>query len=442
MIRNIFIVSIFIILYEGFYLLPEKMVVLPGVFRVSDVFLLLLPLFFLFFFPSILRSCALYAEESRLVLAITALVLLGPLMAMFFFGQPYLTGLLFIRHNLEWLSFFMFALLLGNLKGVERALKTLTILIGIWVVILFMTKYFPTMGIINFRKGYYAAKGFMRFGDSRLFLPYGTVPVYLFCIMLARRIFPDDDENISRKLVEWTFVLLVFYAVVSTYTRILIIPLLVISLYALLTCKRPFLRYVGIFLIFITVSLQAMNMAAGWEGGVIEESKLGKIFLGSDKLAKESGRRFQSAVCIDNFLKSPLTGVGNLASGKLDYEKNFHMRTYKQFGFYSVGDIGYLKMAAENGLLGIVWIAWFYWYIYRRSGWLMKAPESKGVNSIASTVGRGSRYFLIYLLISGVTIPHFITTDGIPAIAFALAILAVTSNAMRQERAVADCAVA
>jgi hypothetical protein len=422
------------ILYEGFKLLPESMVVLPGVFRLSDVFIILLPLVLLVFFGRIVhlyRSCF---AESQMVMAMTAMVFIGPLMALIYFDQPYLVGLSFIRHNLEWLVFFPFALLLGDLEGVEKFIKVFTVFIGAWVLLLILTKYVPTLGIIDLRHGYYAKGGFVRFGDFRLFLPYGSVPIYLFCIALARQL---HGRVTGEKIWNWIslgFVLLVFYAIVATFTRSLVVALLVVSLYAISTCRQRLLRYFGFGLALLLVAIQGIGMAAGTGGfSFIEESNLGKMALMSDKLQKESGRSLQSKMCVDNFLKSPVAGVGNLVSGKLDYEKNMLMRTFRKYGFFSAGDIGYLKIAAENGLFGICWIVWFYWHLYRRSKEIIVRAKRSEESRTAETIGWGTIYFMLYLLVSGFTIPHFISADGIPIVALALAILAVTRRSISNQ---------
>ena len=73
-------------------------------------------------------------------------------MAWLFFDQPYLTGLLLMRHNLCYLTFFMFVLLLRPRDKLDNFLILLTFLFGVYIVILLVTKYFPTLGLIQFSR--------------------------------------------------------------------------------------------------------------------------------------------------------------------------------------------------------------------------------------------------------------------------------------------------
>lgn len=431
MIRNIFIVSIFFVLYEGFYLLPEKLVVVPGVFRLSDAFFLILPIFGLLFFQRILHS--LFKEEAILVLSICALMFVAVLMAWLFFGQSFETGILVFRHHLNWLSFFLFVVLLKDLDGVEKLLKLLTALVGIYVVLLLLTKYCPWLGIIQFSDKYYSKNvGGLRFGDHRLFFPYADIPIFFCCLTLARVLFPAQDDSRLLQLLRIGFILLVVYAILSTYTRILVVSMLAVTIYALFTSRRPILSLVAIGLIVGMVSIQSLSMAAGWGGvSLVEESKLGKMVMRTSNLENEAGRRAQFYMYVEHFLKSPLTGVGTLSSGKYDFAKNLPLRTFKQFGFFNAVDLGYMKMAAEYGLVGLAWIYWYYRYLYKRSRELLSWSAAGRGSPLAEAIARGHLYFLIYLLISGLTLPHFVTSNGITILALSLAILAVTHQAIK-----------
>jgi hypothetical protein len=137
---------------------------------------------------------------------------------------------------------------------------------------------------------------------------------------------------------------------------------------------------------------------------------------------------FQVSMYMNNFVKSPLTGVGNISSGTTDDEG---IRTYRKYGLVNTSDIGYLKVAAESGMVGIAWVAWFYSYLYRRSKQTLKKALALGGEPMAETVAHGLRYFLIYLAISGLTLPHFVLGRRIPAIVLALAIMAVTRESLR-----------
>ena len=418
------------IVYEGFLILPEKMVVHPGVFRMSDSILLIIPLFFFFFSKSVIGSFNRFREESFLILSACALVFLSPLMAWCFFDQPYLTGLLLMRHNLCYLIFFMFVLLLRSRDQLDNFLRLLTFLLGVYIVILLVTKYFPTLGLVRFREGYYGQEGrLMRFGENRLYFPYANVAVLLYCFTLAGILHPPRKMSILRKTSALVFILIFLFAILSTFIRMLFVSLLFTTVFALFTSNRRMLRNMAIALTIVIICLEGLAVAVSQRGiPFIEESKLGKIILQSGKLPPDTGRMFQVSMYMNNFIKSPLTGVGTIKSG---ITHNEIIRTYRKYGFFNATDIGYLKMAAESGLIGIAWVAWFYSYLYRRGKETMKRAIALGDEPMAEAVARGLRYFLIYLAISGLTFPHFVYFSFIPAIVLALAIMAVTRESLR-----------
>jgi hypothetical protein len=424
------------VLYEGFYFLPEKLVVpFPGMFRLSDAFFIMLPLLFIFFAKNMRRAVLRFREESLLVLGICGLMFLSPLMAEQFFGQPYMNGLLFVRHNLGWFAFFPFAVMLRDLDGVERTIRLLTILVGIYVVILLLTKYFPDMGLIHYDKRAYTKTGsLIRFGEYRLFFPYGDIPILFYCIALARFLHPPEGgTSFRRNVLEMMFILLVAYAILSTYTRALVFSTLIATAFGLFTSRRRVLKYVAVFVVFVVVCLQAMIMASDWKLPFAEDTKLGKMILQSSALPQETGRELQVSMYLTHFLKSPLTGVGNLVTRKNTEWEIGDLTTYRRYGFYNATDIGYLKIAAENGLLGIAWVIWFLSYIYRSSRQTLARAVARGNAFTAEVVARGHLYFLIYLLVSGLTLAHFVLPSGLNILALSLAIMAVTRASLNEQ---------
>ncbi|OGC94623.1 MAG: hypothetical protein A2W25_09365 [candidate division Zixibacteria bacterium RBG_16_53_22] len=437
MIRRLFIILLLFVLYEGFYFLPKKLVeIFPGAFRLADALFIILPLFSIFFARNMFRAVSRFREESLLVLGICGLMFLSPLMAEQFFGQSYTKGLLFVRHNLGWLAFFPFAIMLRDLDGVERTIRVLTILAGIYVVILLLTKYFPDMGLIHYDKRAYSITGsLIRFGEYRLFFPYGSVPILFYCITMARFLHPPQGGgSLLRRAFDLAFILVVAYAILSTFTRALIFSVLIATAFGLFSSRRRFLKYVAVFVVFMVVSMQAMVMASS-EGGVpfIEDTKLWKMILKTSTLPREADREEQISMYLTHFPKSPLTGVGNLVTRKDTEWEIGKLTTYRKYGFYNATDIGYLKIAAENGLLGIAWVIWFLSYFYRRSRQTLSRAVKRGDGSTAEFVARGHLYFLIYLSISGLTLPHFVYEDGVIILALSLAIMAVTRTSSNEQ---------
>jgi hypothetical protein len=413
-------------MHEAFYLLPENLLVIPGVFRISDAFFVILP----FFVFTLFRTFSRYRVESLLVLSFCAMTLLNCLMGHIFFGQTYVEGLLHLRRNFFWLSFFMFIPLIRNLDQVEKLLNLLTLLFGIYTVVLLLTQYFPDMGLIHFTERYYSRSGStIRFGEYRLFFPYVNIPIMLYCIALAELIHGKMREDISRKTFLLLFAFLIMFAVLSTYTRAVIYSLLIATAFAFFTSNRRKVKGVAIAMLILLGSIQVLSIATSGGGlSFLEESKLGKIVLKSGKLETESGRLFQAKMYWNQFMKSPIVGVGDIAITKylrLPVDEGIH-RTYRQYGFFSGSDLGYLKILGEYGILGIAWLIWFFSYYFRRRKETLKKAQLLGNIPYVEVICYGFTYFIIYIMISAITLPQWVHPNWITILPLSLAIIAFT----------------
>ena len=281
------------ILYEGFNLLAEEYVVIPGVFRMIDSIFIILPIFAIFFSRQILGAFRRFGENSRLTLAACALVLIGPLMAQFVFGQPYMTGIMLMRHNLCYLCFFIFIVLFRPDEQMEKTIRFITFIMCIYVVLLILTQRYHQLGLIHFREGYYGGGGFERFGHSRLYFPDGSLFILFYCISLARLLHLRKGEKLLKRYPDIGLVLLVMYALLASYTRILVFSVLLVTAIALISAKSGAVRNVAIIITFLIVAIQSLAMSTGGSIPFIENSKLGQMVLQSNNLAKESGRNMQ-----------------------------------------------------------------------------------------------------------------------------------------------------
>jgi hypothetical protein len=181
-------------------------------------------------------------------------------------------------------------------------------------------------------------------------------------------------------------------------------------------------------------------MAAGTGGiGLLEQSNLGKLASKAGEMQEERGRKLQLQMYRDNFLRSPLSGVGNLPNDKTrknELDVAPLMRNYRKYGFFNINDTGYPKTAAEYGLLGVFWLIWYFRTAFLRSRNIISRSKSTDIPPAAKVIGYGTLYFSIYLLISGVTLPHFILPDGTIIVALALAVLAIAYKSLEQQNPV------
>jgi hypothetical protein len=426
---NSFIVLMLFLYHEGFYFLPENWTIVPGVFRMSDAFFAIIP----FFALSACRTFTRYREESWLVISFCALMLVSCLMGQLFFPQTISDGFLNLRRNFFWLSFFAYVPLIRDLDRAEKLLKALTILVGCYMVVLLVTRSIPTLGLIHFPKNVYSAfGGLKRFGEFRFFFPYGNIPIMLYCIALARMTHGEIEEGVFTRTFRLIFLAIVFYAAMSSYTRAVVFPLLAVTVYALFTSSRNALRAAAVILPILLVCCQIMITQLGESSSFMQDNKLGKMITKSGTLESEKGRMFQASMYLTQFARSPLTGVGTFAIGKYANREGGELMSYKEFGFFGASDLGYLKILGENGLLGVAWVIWWFNYFFRQGRRAIAGAHETGNPPKAAIVGRGLLFFAAYLLISGVTLGHWVHPNLITILPLALALMAIARKSVTE----------
>ena len=419
MLANSFIVLLLFLYHEGFYLLPERLTIIPGVFRMSDAIFLIIP----FFFLSIPKTFSQYKEESLLVLSFCILMLISCLMGHLFFPQTYFQGMLSVRRNFFWLSFFVYIPLIKNLGRAEKLIDLLTFLCGIYLILLLLTKYFPNLGIIHFTDKFYQIKGGLkRFGEFRLFFPYGNISVMLYFIAISQTFQKSLHESIRTKIFRLLFILLALYVFFSSLTRTVIFPVLFVTAYVTFRSNKRILKVVAISTIILLLSFQGLTMALNdSDETFLKKTLLGKMIFQFSELEPENGRKFQALVYFRQFMRSPLTGVGNFAVFdrrlKASIREKYYYRKYK---FFSASDLGYMKILGENGLLGIAWVFWWFSYFYRR------CRQAVDEFPVAGIISRGLLFFTLYQLISGVTFGHWVHPNFITILPLSLALMAIT----------------
>ncbi|MFZ2224233.1 MAG: O-antigen ligase family protein [Candidatus Deferrimicrobium sp.] len=414
------------LMYEGFYILPDDFVVpVPGLFRISDALAVIVLLSFTAWLSKTVRILRERVEASLLVLTSCLLFFVTAVMAEATFGQPILTGWLYLRHSYNYLLFFMFSALLETEEEIRLFLWLAAGLVALLAGLALLQKYFPTLPIFNFRSvrvNQYFDKRNIRFGEYRLFFPAIEFAFLLYFLMLADVIRLGKVRWLAPKL---GFLCLVFYVVVSSFTRAYVLTMIVVTLIAFIAGRRRSLKIAGAVLLVLGISAQLLSHAVTREGiELFERSSLGKIAVYSMNTKEGSiqGRVSQNRMYVANFLKSPLLGVGTL-----QYNSDI-AATYRKFGFYNNNDLGYTKVLAEYGIVGILWVCWFYSYVFRRARAVIKGSRSQDGESFPAVIGGGVLFFFLFVAISMATIPHFIEGDRILPIVLAVVFLEVARH--------------
>lgn len=432
MIANCIVALLLFLQHEAFYLLPARMIVAPGVFRMADAALLAMPLFGL----SVPRTIARYREESLLVISFLLMMFLSCVMGSLFFPQSYYEGILNIRNNFIWASFFAFIPLVRNPERAERVVKFLTFLAGGYVLLLLATRWFPGLGIIHLPKNLYdRSSTLLRFGEHRLFFPYGNIPLLFFFIALAQTVSGGVREGALARLMRHGFMAAVFCAVVYSMTRAVIYPTLAAVAFAFVTGKSRSMRFAGIAVGVLLLCLQLLSVSVTGSGSsMFGGTLLGKMILRADELSPEGGRAAQAKMYLEAFARSPIAGVGNFAIGKYSKYQDAVAQNVRVYGFFNGSDLGYLKILGENGLIGVAWLLWWFSYFYRRGRQTLAHADELGDAPFAGVLTRGLMYFTVYLLISGVTLGHWLHHNMLTVLPLSLALMAIARVSVAERR--------
>ncbi|MFA7059649.1 MAG: O-antigen ligase family protein [Pedobacter sp.] len=397
----------------------------------SDAGLIFVSIFIL----TIPKTFSLYSEETKMICSYILLMILSVLMGSHFFPQSYYEGILNIRGNFYWLSFFVYIALIKNIEHAVFVVKVLTLLFGIYTLILIVTKYFPNLGILQLPRNVYSKHSTLkRFGEVRLFFPYGSIPILFFFIALVQSINGYIKETFIAKTMRFSFMIIVCIAIVLSMTRAVIYPALISITFAFITSKKRSVKIAGIVLIVLFASYQILSISISTgEESLLDKTIIGKMIFKSTELAEEQGRKLQLNMYLTQFMRSPITGVGNFAVSRFVNQKDGGvLQSYKAFGFFNGSDMGYLKILAENGLVGIAWVLWWYFYFYRQGNKLLKVANKLGNIPFVETLVQGLQYFTVYLLFSGVTLAHFVHPRGITVLPLALALMAIARRTVNE----------
>ena len=432
--------SLFIVflMLDSFFILPDRFVVpFPGIFRISDVLVFIV----LFTLALNFRRIILIIQENKqltlLVFCACMLFIITAIMANVFFNQSIIDGLIVVRNRFIYFLLFTFIILLDSEEKTRLFIKMSAILVFFLCILALTQKIFPDLPIFNYRdigQLQYSEIKHFRFGSYRLFFPHVSFAMLIYFIILSDLLY---SKHINARILKILFVGLFVYTIIATGTRVHIFSMLFVTLLALLAAPKKGLKIAGILLAVIGLSVQALSIAISDKGiEVIEESRLSQVFKSTTDLSQGSirGRMFQNGMYLENFKKSPIFGVGTIR-----YNPNI-MEVYKKHKFYQNNDLGYVKMLAEYGLVGIAWLLGLYFYVFKKSRRVYRESLSRPQKPWFGLLARGVFFFFFYIFISSLTLPHFIEGYRILPIVLSLVFLTVANKQSKRSSSAAQIA--
>jgi O-antigen ligase len=341
-------------------------------------------------------------------------------MAQMSFGQPFVDGLLYIRHSFNYFLFFPFFILLSTEGRMRFFLKITVIFVALLGIVALLQKADPSLPIFNYLgggEGKYTDPLRMRFGDYRLIFPHVEFALLIFFMVLS--------ELVNRNKVKWVlpkaaFLFLIAFVLVATGTRSHLIAVFIVSGIAFIAGPKRWLKISGVVFCALCLLLQIFSFAVSQQGfSFFTENKVAKTFESSLDTSDGSikDRLAQCKMYWRNFLKSPIAGVGTLR-----YSSHPELN-YRQYGFYNNNDIGYLKILAEYGLIGFLWVGWFFFYMAKGCWNIIKSAPADEKDVYCDVIAKGILSYILYVAISMITLPHLIEGNRIIPIVLAMVFL-------------------
>ncbi len=384
-----------------------------GVFNISDVGLFIIVISFIFLLLKGLINKIIINSFSILIMFFIFIVLIQVVLAAFFYGQSILDGLIAIRHQFYYLSFFVFFGLLDNKKKIYQALNVVTVL-AILLSVMGLINYFITpIYHHQWAEGHGERSGVLRAYVAGI----DIISLGLFWSILQWVY--DKKSRFSHAASAILFLLMII--IVQTRGRIVGI---FGSIIFLLVYKKNYKIMAQMVLFILIIVL--------FTGIFSKENILIDSFVSTyDEISEGmsggnhstwTARLEQLNMEYKVFIKHPLIGSG-VSALRVGNDSGLSNKEFLYLGSISRNeDMGYTNWIKSYGLAGLVWLMLFYYFLII---YMKKSANLNKGNKLEPVVFTVSGY-IIFVIISFITLPHFMRTDLILLLCFVLAILVRT----------------
>ncbi len=409
--RYVFVLVLLFFFFDGFYLIPPlggrdalQYRDLATLVTVAASFLAVV------FKPSVLKT---NKEITGFVVFLLFLIVLQPFLASLQFGQSVLNGFIAIRVMALFLLYFLLLSLFRDLQQFVRLIRYVNwMMVAVAIASLyqyFVGGLFQTVYVIDM---------------FRSDVPRADVPGFrLMSFLLVWNLTIFFAAGASRRARAGFMAGLFMVVHILRQTRSLLIAaagVIVVCLFRSRMTAWMMVAAIG--------CIGALGL--WWAGDDVAVGLAVNPFSSAAEEVYEGtgtwGSRLQQAkFAWDVFLEYPLLGSGGSAIRMLPDEAR---TTYQGMlaNIAYTADLGYLSFLKTFGLVGMIWLLWIFYYVYsyvRRNTKSNREIYVKDTDFILSFLFS----FLVFLMISSVTIPWFLQSDGIVVISIFLAMFSLHS---------------
>jgi len=316
-----------------------------GVFNIADVGNAMIWLSLPFILAFNRDRQILWNPISGLILFYLLFIVLQIFLAYANYGQSLFDGLVGIRHQFFYLSFFIFILLLDSTEIIRMLLDILAI-IAIILVFLAVLNY---MGLPLFYYKWAEGQG-MRAGIVRAYIPGMSLITFSLIWIFTRWLFEEKNRT-------YTFLTSVFLlaALFFRQTRMRILSVSVVV--SIMLIMRRKWRHLLFFVLLVFVSTGVIQVTM--KKNIITEP----FILAYENFTKKSGtwskRLSQLKVDIREFKYHPWIGSGLSAMRSVTAKKGTRLQHRMSILSYK-SDLGYTHWMKLYGITGIIWLILYF----------------------------------------------------------------------------------
>lgn len=327
-------------------------------------------------------------------------------LASFNYNQSILSGFIGSRHQLYYLCYFVFLAYLRTPSDYYHFIGILSYVATAVIVISIINYMFP----VFFHHKWASGHG-ERTGTVRAFIP-AMMLVSFIAIWEGAKWIEGEQSMAARTKVAFFLAAHLFR---QTRSRLIGV---ILSYSAMFIIRRKFVHVVGIFFLALvgTLYLAVTEKESQWM--TLLTSSYSDIAEGSGSWR---ARQVQIKYAMEEFFRNPLIGSGSVAL-RPEYADT-DLSAIGVAVLVQKADLGYVHFLKSYGAIGIIWLFAFCVILLLKSHRLFNSR-----NSQIRLMGLFSLAYIFYVIITAITINHFMHVDGIILLMLLAALLVRVSE--------------
>ena len=315
-------------------------------------------------------------------------------------GQSLIDSFIAVRHQLYYLSFFLFLLTINTPDKIRYFIKILSF-IGFLIVVLAIINYFiPRIFYHQWTYGHG-----IRGDIKRAFIPGMDIICLLFFWYLSRYILVHGNINLL-------WIVFYYFAIIfrQTRSRIVVVTFILLSF---LLWHRKFKYLITLLCVFVLI-ISTVTIITGKNIFFYDlKSAVQDIFYQQGTWAS---RMEQMKISWELFKKHPWTGAAT-------FLRTAEPGTYKKYAMITAStDIGYMAWLKYYGILGTIWLFLLILIFYVKNFKLLKMLSVKNLDIVYFNL-----LYFTFVILSFVTLNHFMKAYEILLVCFVLSNTVVLS---------------